>query len=336
LPKSDKGKIGLAVSPAEPDVVYAVIEASAEKDKGFYRSTDGGGSWERMGDQVSSSPQYYNELVPDPKNKDRVYAMDTWMMVTEDGGKTWRKVGEKAKHVDNHALWIDPENTDHLLAGCDGASTSPWDRAATWAFTANQADHAVLPRGRGQRLARVQRLRRHAGQLHALRPSRTLTTRHPRNSDWYVATGGDGFQPRIDPTDQQRRLRRVAARRPRPPRPEDREQVGIQPQSLAGEDALRWNWDSPLIISPFSHSRLYFAAQRVFKSDDRGDSWTPISGDLTAQIDRNKISRDGACLERGRGREERPDQLYGNIVSLAESPKKEGLSSRAPTTGSCR
>src|SRR5262249_11107078 len=127
LPKSDKGRIGLAVSPADPDVVYAVIEASDEKDRGFDRPSDGGGRWERMGDQVSTSPQYYNEIVPDPKNKDRVYAMDTWMMVTEDGGKTWKKVGEKFKHVDNHALWIDPENTDHLIAGCDGGVYESFD-----------------------------------------------------------------------------------------------------------------------------------------------------------------------------------------------------------------
>jgi photosystem II stability/assembly factor-like uncharacterized protein len=325
LPKSDKGRIGLAVSPADPDVVYAVIEASAEKDKGFYRSTDGGGSWERMGDQVSTSPQYYNELVPDPKNKDRVYAMDTWMMVTEDGGKTWRKVGEKFKHVDNHALWIDPENTDHLIAGCDGGVYESWDRAATWAFTAN------LPITQFYRVAVDNDAPAYnvcggtQDNFTLCGPSRTLTTHGIRNSDWYVATGGDGFQPRIDPTDANvvyaesqhgglvRHDRKTG------------ESVGIQPQSLAGEAPLRWNWDSPLIISPFSHSRLYFAAQRVFRSDDRGDSWTPISGDLTAQIDRNKLPVMGRVWSVDAVAKNASTSFYGNIVSLAESPKKEGL-----------
>jgi len=325
LPKSDKGRIGLAVSPADPDVVYAVIEASAEKDKGFYRSTDGGGSWERTGDQVSTSPQYYNELVPDPKNKDRVYAMDTWMMATEDGGKTWKKVGEKFKHVDNHALWIDPENTDHLIAGCDGGVYESWDRAASWAFTAN------LPITQFYRVALDNDTPAYnvcggtQDNFTLCGPSRTLTTHGIRNSDWYVATGGDGFQPRIDPTDpnvvyaesQHGGLVRYDKK--------TRERVGIQPQSLAGEAPLRWNWDSPLIISPFSHPRLYFAAQRVFRSDDRGDTWTPISGDLTAQIDRNKLPVMGRLWSVDAVAKNASTSFYGNIVSLAESPKKEGL-----------
>jgi len=325
LPKSDKGRIGLAVSPADPDVVYAVIEASAEKDKGFYRSSDGGGSWERMGDQVSTSPQYYNEIVPDPRNKDRVYAMDTWMMVTEDGGKTWKKVGEKFKHVDNHALWIDPENTDHLIAGCDGGVYESFDRAATWAFTAN------LPITQFYRVAVDNDSPAYnvcggtQDNFTLCGPSRTLTTHGIRNSDWYVATGGDGFQPRIDPTDanvvyaesQHGGLVRYDRK--------TGEQVGIQPQSLTGEDPLRWNWDSPLIISPFSHTRLYFAAQRVFKSDDRGDSWTPISGDLTAQIDRNRLPVMGRVWSVDAVAKNASTSFYGNIVSLTESPKREGL-----------
>ncbi len=312
------------MSPADPDVVYAVIEASAEKDKGFYRSTDGGGSWERMGDQVSTSPQYYNELVPDPKNKDRVYAMDTWMMVTEDGGKTWRKVGEKFKHVDNHALWIDPENTDHLIAGCDGGVYESWDRAATWAFTAN------LPITQFYRVAVDNDAPAYnvcggtQDNFTLCGPSRTLTTHGIRNSDWYVATGGDGFQPRIDPTDanvvyaesQHGGLVRYDRK--------TGEQVGIQPQSLAGEAPLRWNWDSPLIISPFSHSRLYFAAQRVFKSDDRGDSWTPISGDLTAQIDRNKLPVMGRVWSVDAVAKNASTSFYGNIVSLDRVAEEGG------------
>ncbi|MDP3983809.1 MAG: glycosyl hydrolase, partial [Acidimicrobiia bacterium] len=121
------GRIGLAVSPADPDIVYAIIEAEG-KDGGFYRSTDRGGTWEKRCDYVSGSPQYYQELVCDPHVAGRVYSMDTWMMVTEDGGKTFSKVGEKTKHVDNHALWIEPENTDHLIAGCDGGVYETFDR----------------------------------------------------------------------------------------------------------------------------------------------------------------------------------------------------------------
>ncbi len=166
LPEGDLGRIGLAVSPVNPKLVYAMVEAADLKKDGFYRSTDAGGNWEKMSDYRSGSPQYYQEIFVDPKNPDRVYSMDTWMHVTEDGGKTFRKVGETFKHVDNHALWIDPDDTDHLIAGCDGGLYQTFDRCATWAFSANLPGHAVLQGVRGQRRSLLQRLRGHAGQQH--------------------------------------------------------------------------------------------------------------------------------------------------------------------------
>ena len=136
LPSQDIGRIGLAVSPANPDVVYAIVEA-ANRAGGFFRSKDRGASWEKMSSYVSGGPQYYNELVADPRNVDRVYSMDVFMQVTEDGGKTFHNAGEKWKHVDNHALWIDPDDTDHLVNGNDGGVYESFDRAATWQFKAN-------------------------------------------------------------------------------------------------------------------------------------------------------------------------------------------------------
>ncbi|MDX1388982.1 MAG: glycosyl hydrolase, partial [Acidobacteriota bacterium] len=136
LPDVDLGRIGLAIAPANPDVVYAIVEAEGD-ESGFFRSIDGGGNWEKRSDYVSGSPQYYQEVIPDPHDVDRVYSMDTWMQVTEDGGASFRKVGEQYKHVDNHAMWIDPDNTDYLLAGCDGGVYESFDRGATWHFKAN-------------------------------------------------------------------------------------------------------------------------------------------------------------------------------------------------------
>jgi photosystem II stability/assembly factor-like uncharacterized protein len=133
LPSVDLGHIGLAVSPVDPRVVYATIEAT-QKKSGFFRSTGYGANWEKRSDYLASSPQYYQTIVADPKDVDRVYLMDVFLMVTDDGGKTFTRLGERSKHVDNHAMWIDPENTDYYLVGCDGGIYESFDRGQNWRF----------------------------------------------------------------------------------------------------------------------------------------------------------------------------------------------------------
>ncbi len=325
LPKGDLGRIGLCVSPADPDVVYAVVEASDKKAAGTYRSDDAGGTWVKTNDYVSGAAQYYQELIPDPKNVGRVYSMDVWMMVSEDGGKSWRKVGEKWKHVDNHALWIDPADTKHLIAGCDGGLYDSYDRGATWRFFANLpvtqfykvcVDDAVP-------IYNVYGGTQDNNSLGG--PSRTRTNQGIRNQDWFVTTGGDGFQSQVDPEDPNVvysqsqygvliRYDRLTG-----------EETDIQPQPGADGTPLRWNWDSPLIISPHVHTRLYFAAQRLFRSDDRGQSWQAVSPDLTRQIDRNKLKLMGRVWSVDAVAKNASTSFYGNIVALAESPLKEGL-----------
>jgi len=324
LPKEDKGRIGLAISPVNPDVVYAIVEA-ADKGSGFYRSTDGGANWEKMSDYVAGGPQYYNEIVADPQVEGRVYSMDTWMMVTDDAGKNFRRVGEKYKHVDNHALWIEPTNTKHMIAGCDGGLYQTFDRGATWQFAAN------LPVTQFYNVAvdydlpfyNVYGGTQDNNTLGG--PSQTGNAQGIRNSDWNVTVGGDGFQCAVDPTDantvyaesQHGGLVRYDRK--------TGERVDIQPQANPGEPGLRWNWDSPLLISPHSHTRLYFAAQRVFRTDDRGDTWKPVSPDLTRQIDRNKLKVMGRVWSVDAVAKNSSTSFYGNIVSLDESPKQEGL-----------
>jgi photosystem II stability/assembly factor-like uncharacterized protein len=324
LPKEEMGRIGLAVAPSKPDVIYAVVEA-ASKAGGFFRSTDGGGNWSKMGDYIPAGPQYYQEIFVDPADADRVYSMDTFMQVTEDGGKTFRGVGEKFKHVDNHALWIDPENTDHLIAGCDGGLYRSFDRGATWGFVSN------LPVTQFYRVTldtAVPFYNVYGGTQDNFSlggPSRTTHAHGIINSDWFVTVGGDGFWGQVDPSDprivyaeaQYGGLQRF-----------DRgsgEIIDIQPQPGPGEDPLRWNWDSPLIISPHLHTRLFFAAQRLFRSDDRGDSWTHISPDLTRKIDRNRLKVMGRIWGVDTVAKNSSTSFYGNIVSLSESPRQEGL-----------
>jgi photosystem II stability/assembly factor-like uncharacterized protein len=324
LPKEDKGRIGLAISPVNPSVVYAIIEA-ADKGSGFYRSTDGGGNWEKMSDYVSTSPQYYNEIVADPQVEGRVYSMDTWMMVTDDAGKNFRRVGEKYKHVDNHALWIDPANTKHMIGGCDGGFYQTFDRGATWQFGANLpiTQFYNVAVDYDQPFYNVYGGTQDNNTLGG--PSQTANAQGIRNSDWFVVVGGDGFQCAVDPSDantvygesQHGGLVRFDRK--------TGERVDIQPQSDPGEPGLRWNWDSPLLISPHSHTRLYFAAQRVYRTDDRGDTWKPVSPDLTRQIDRNRLKVMGRVWSVDAVAKNASTSFYGNIVSLDESPKQEGL-----------
>lgn len=324
LPKEDMGRIGLALSPADPDVVYAIIEA-ANKAGGFFRSTDSGTNWEKQSEYISASPQYYQEIIADPKNVDRVYSMDTWMMVTDDGGKTFRKVGEKSKHVDNHALWIDPDDTDHLLSGCDGGLYESYDRGATWNFYAN------LPVTQFYKVAldtAAPFYNVYGGTQDNFTlggPSQTTTASGIMNSDWFVTVGGDGFQSQVDPEDSDiiysQSQYGVLLRFDR----KTGEKIDIQPQPGKGEPALRYNWDSPLMISPFSHTRLYFAANILFRSDDRGDSWHAVSPDLTRQLDRNKLKVMDKVWSADAVAKNNSTSFYGNIVALAESPVKEGL-----------
>ncbi len=324
LPKEEMGRIGLAISPADPDTVYAIVEA-ANKAGGFFRSTDAGANWEKMGDYMTSSPQYYNEIVADPKTVDRIYAMDTYMMVTEDGGKTFKKAGEKWKHVDNHALWIDPDDTDHLISGCDGGLYESFDRAANWRYFPN------LPVTQFYK-ATVDEARPFYNVYGGTQdnftlggPVRTATAHGISNADWFVTVGGDGFQSRVDPKDPSivysQSQHGVLVRHDR----RSGEIIDIQPQPGAGDPPLRWNWDSPLILSPHSHTRLYFAAQRIFRSDDRGATWRPVSPDLTRQIDRNKLKVMGRVWSVDTVAKNASTSFYGNIVSLDESPVQEGL-----------
>jgi photosystem II stability/assembly factor-like uncharacterized protein len=323
LPESDMGRIGLARSDAAPDVVYAIVEAA--EDEGFYRSIDGGENWEKRSDYVSGGPQYYNEIVVDPRDPDRVYSMDTWMMVTEDGGKTFARAGEAYKHVDNHALWIDPDDSDHLISGCDGGVYESFDRARTWDFKAN------LPITQFYRVEvdnDVPFYNVYGGTQDNFSlggPSRTTSGHGIVNSDWFVTHGGDGFETVIDPEDpnilyaqsQHGGLVRFDRR--------SGEEIALKPQPAGGEPALRWNWDSPLLISPHSPTRLYFAANRLFRSDDRGNSWKPVGPDLTARIDRNELPVMGKVWSVDAVAKNSSTSFYGNIVSLSESRLKEGL-----------
>jgi photosystem II stability/assembly factor-like uncharacterized protein len=323
LPGETLGRIGLAGAPSSPDMVYAVIE-SIDKKGGIFRSTDFGETWERRNER-QGQPMYWAHLVVDPKNAERLCFMDVVSQVSDDGGKTLRTLGQKARHVDDHALWIDPNNTDYYLIGCDGGVYESYDRGANWRFIANLPvtqfyDIAVDESGPFYNVYGGTQDNNTLGG-----PARTRSIHGITNADWHVLLGGDGFQCRVDPKDpntvycelQYGVLSRYDRR--------TGQSVIIQPQPGKGEAPLRWNWDSPLLVSPHSHTRVYFAANKLFRSDDRGDIWKAISPDLTRQLDRDKLPIMGKVWGPDAVARHQSTSFYGNALALTESPKKEGL-----------
>lgn len=322
LPSGDMGRIGMDISPVNPDVVYAIVNAT--EGAGFYRSRDRGESWQKMSDYHTSG-NYYQEIFCAPDDVDKVYAMDTWFHHTEDGGKTFVKTGEKSKHVDNHCMWIDPTAPDHWLVGCDGGLYETWNAAEDWKYYPN------LPITQFYKVALdndepfynvyggTQDNNTQGG------PSRTTSLHGITNDDWFITNGGDGFQPAIDPENpdiiygqaQYGWLVRYDRK--------SGERVGIQPQPTENDSAWRWNWDSPLIISPHNHKRLYFASNVIHRSDDRGNSWRTISPDLSRGLDRNELPVMGRVWGPDAVMKNKSTSIYGNVTALDESPMVEGL-----------
>ncbi len=324
LPAGDKGRIGLAMAPSQPDTVYAIVEAAAE-DQGVYRSTDFGENWEKRSDYMASSPQYYNELVVDPYNPDRVYSLDTFARMSEDGGKTFPQLSLEHRHVDDHALFIDPDDTRHLIIGGDGGIYESWDRGQTWRHMQNlpiTQFYRATP-DNAEPFYHVYGGTQDNNTLGA--PSRTTNVHGITNSDWLMTLGGDGFKPQIDPTDhnivysqyQYGNLARYDRR--------TGERVFITPQPDSAATQLRWNWNSPLIISHHDPQRLYYGSEIVFRSDDRGNSWRPVSGDLTRDLDRNRLEVEGRVWSVDSISKNRSTSVYGSLISLAESPFDENL-----------
>lgn len=323
LPSDYVGRIGLAISEVEPDYIYAIIEAS-ENNGGFFRSTDRGASWTKQSDHVSGSPQYYQELFVHPTNKDIVYSMSTYTQVTTDGGKTFNTLPLSEKHVDDHALWINPKNPDNIIIGCDGGLYETYDNAMSWRFYEN------LPLTQFYRVTvdndtpfyNVYGGTQDNNTLGG--PSRTISDNGIKNEDWIFTIGGDGFKTVVDPKDpnivysqpQYGFLVRYDKK--------SGEFTGIQPQPEKDE-TLIWNWNSPVIISPHDNKTLYFAANKLFKSTNRGDSWTKISEDMTRNIDRNKLKVMGKIWPPEAVAKNQSTSVYGNIVSLDESPLEKGL-----------
>ncbi|WP_145195301.1 VPS10 domain-containing protein [Planctomycetes bacterium Poly30] len=326
LPTKHVGKIGLAISPFDTRVVYATIE-EGERKGGFWRSTDGGASWTKQSDYLSggTGPHYYQEIFASPHATERVYQMDVWLHVSDDGGQSFHQLGHGAKHSDNHAIAFDPNDPDYLLVGCDGGLYQSWDHGATWKFAAN------LPVTQFYKVAVDDALPFYnvyggtQDNSSESGPSRTLNAHGITNADWSVTLFADGHDQATEPGNpniayaewQQGNLMRF-----------DRatgELVYVKPQPEADAPEERFNWDAPILVSRHDPARVYFASQRVWRSDSRGDDWTAISGDLSHGIDRFRKPIMGEVWGPDAAWDTLAMSRFGTITSLAESAVDAGV-----------
>jgi photosystem II stability/assembly factor-like uncharacterized protein len=326
LPASNMGKIGLAISPQQPDVLYAAIELDLRKG-GVYRSSNRGSNWTKMSDAVSggTGPHYYQELYASPHAFDRIYLADVRIQVSDDGGANFRRLNEQHKHSDNHAMAFKSDDPDYLMVGSDGGIYESFDLAKNWRFIDN------LPLTQYYKVAvddaepfynvygGTQDVNTHGG------PSRTDNVHGIRNGDWYITLFGDGHQPATEPGNpdimysewQQGNLCRIDKT--------TGEIVYIKPQADENGVHERYNWDAPILVSPHQPTRLYFASQRVWRSDNRGDSWTAISDDLTRNQNRLELPIMGRQQSYDNPWDVYAMSNYNSITSLSESPIVEGL-----------
>lgn len=326
IPRSNLGKIGLAISPQDPDVVYAAITQD-RREGGIFRSENQGSSWKKMSNTVSggTGPHYYMELYACPHNFDRLYLMDVRVQISDNGGKTFRQMKETRKHSDNHAIVFRDDDPNYLLIGTDAGIYESFDLAENWRYIENMPITQYYKVAVDDRepfyhiFGGTQDNGSHGG------PSRTDSRAGIRNGDWYKTRGGDGHQSATEPGNpdiiyaesQQGALSRVDLK--------TGETVMVQPQAREGDPHERFNWDAPIVVSSHDPKRVYFASYRVWRSDSRGDDWTPISGDLTRSEERLAQPIMGGIQSWDNPWDIYAMSNYSTITSLAESKTNENV-----------
>jgi photosystem II stability/assembly factor-like uncharacterized protein len=323
LPSGELGRIGLSVCRSRPSTVYAIIHARGNTG-GLYRSDDAGATWRQMNPN-NSTAWYYGQVRCDPTDHEHVYRLGPTSQESYDGGRTVQTFPPQGTnvHADHHALWINPEAPEHLVLGTDGGLYISWDRGRTWdhvqnlpvsqfyAISVDDGDPYYVYGG-------LQDNQSWGG------PSRTRFTFGPTNADWFRMAGGDGFYSVTDPSDrnivytesQNGGLIRYDARLG--------QTKNIRPVPKQGEQH-RYNWSAPILPSRHTPGTIYFAANYLFRSPDRGDTWETISPDLTRNIDRNTLPLRGSIPDSNAlGRNEGTAE-FSNITSIDESPLRAGL-----------
>ena len=319
LPAGDTGRIGLSVYRKDPRIIYALVENA---NGGIFRSDDSGTTWRKMSG-TNPRPMYFSKVRVDPTDDRRVWVLGVSLAVSEDSGRTFRVNQSARMHADQHAFWIDPVDSSHILAGCDGGIQWSYDRGQTWDFVNN------LPLAQFYEVAYD--MRRPYWVYGGLQdngswgaPSSTLTVRGPTNEDWVQIGGGDGFYVQVDPINPDivyvesqngfvRRMNRATG-----------EMRSIRPRPPAGEPPYRFDWNTPIVISPHDSKKILLGGNRLFISTDRGDSWRR-SDDLSTQTDRARLPIMGVLPGPGVLSLNDGQSTYGQIVTVSESPVREGV-----------
>lgn len=336
LPEGDKGRIGLDIYRGDGNLICALVEADArgpgqgfggrsedDVENGVYCSTDRGDTWEHRS-TTNNRPMYYSQIRIDPNDPERMYLGGSDLFRTSDGGRTFTNDAADGVHLDHHALWINPENSDHLILGSDGGVSISWDRSDNWYQFRN------LPLGQFYEIGVDMRDPYHVcGGLQDngswCAPSDTWSNQGIRTRDWYNVNGGDGFFTVMHPSNpglmfaesQGGNLTRVNLK--------TMERTRMRPIGRPGADEempdLRWNWDTPIVLSAHDDNTIYAGSNVLFRSVDLGQSFEAISGDLTWAIDRDtlmimRVPGGEAQMSRNDGQ-----SSYGNLTAIAESPR---------------
>ncbi|MGH7500774.1 MAG: WD40/YVTN/BNR-like repeat-containing protein [Longimicrobiales bacterium] len=360
LPETELGRMGIAFANSNPRIIYLMVEASPQNDStrsGLYRSNDGGQSWTQM-NTTNSRPFYYSQVRVDPKDPERVYFSS--FNFSEDGGKTVRGAAEGV-HVDHHAQWIDPNDPDRFITGNDGGIAITFDRGGNYIFPNSvplgQFYNISYDMGVPYRVCGG--LQDNYSWCGPSRKADDDITNH----DWFSVSGGDGFVTQQDPRDpniiysesqggNMGRLNYATGERISLQKPNWRDKVREWQDSIAtiwpdttrrpsgdvrrrvdefrrrasADSAvydLRYNWNTPFLLSPHDPDVFYAGANRVLRSTNRGEGLTIISPDLSKQ-DMAKV-RVSTQTTGGITRDATGAETYGTIVSLAESPRRRGL-----------
>jgi photosystem II stability/assembly factor-like uncharacterized protein len=319
LPTTDMGRIGLDVARSMPGTLYATVDAEPATG-GIYRSDDDGASWRRV-NELQSIPWFFGQIRVDPTDAERIYHLGVNLSVSDDGGATFRRIAGNT-HADHHAMWIDPRDPDHIIIGNDGGLYLSHDRGESWDFAMNLPLATFYAIGVDMREPYwIYGGLQDNGTFGA--PSSTRTNTGVTHADWVRVGGGDGFYAAVDPIDhnivyfesQNGVLQRFDVA--------TQERKNIRPPAETGV-RVRYNWMAPLLISPHDRATLYFGANYLFRSTDRGDSWERLGDDLTRQLDRDSLPIMDLTGPGGHRRNEGVAE-FGNITTLDESPLRRGL-----------